>query len=120
MLFDVVLLRCAGRRRLRADVLRDMPVRGDVATADTGARAGLVATLKVAGELVMSLRQCRVTRVTTESLVLAGVESLPDGSLQQQEWWCRTPGGGPPRPYDPEPPSVVVRDLSYAPGLTQG
>jgi hypothetical protein len=115
MLFDTVPLRQGGRRRLRADVLREVPVRGDVATEDTGARAGLIAKLTVAGELVMSLRQCRVTRVTTESLVLAGVESLPDGSLQQQEWWCRLPGGGPPQPYDPDPPSAVRRDLSYSP-----
>lgn len=112
MLFDVVLLRKEGRRRLRADVLRDMPIRGDVTTEDTGARYGLIATLTLAGTLHRRMERVTITRVATGSLVLAGVEVV-DGMRHQQDWWCRLPPGGPPRPYDREPPSVVVRDPSY-------
>jgi hypothetical protein len=112
---DVVLLRHAGRPRLRADVLRQLPMRGEVVTTDTGARCGLIATLTVAGSEVWRLSQCRVSGITGGSLVLAGVESTTDGLLQRQAWWCRLPGIGEPRPFDPSPPSAVARDLSYAP-----
>lgn len=113
MLFDVVLLRKEGRRRLRADVLRDVPMRGDVATKDTGARLGLIATLTAAGAELARMERVSVTRIASGSLVLAGVEVV--GEFKHgQEWWCRLPSGGPPRPYDLEPPSVVARDLSYA------
>lgn len=113
MLFDVVLLRHVGRRRLRADVLRDVPMRGDVATTDTGARYGLVATLTAAGTELARIERVTITRVASSSMVLAGVE-LIDDMRQAQEWWCRQVDGGPPRPYDPAPPSAVARDLSYA------
>lgn len=114
MLFDVVLLRREGRRRLRADVLRDVPMRGDVATEDTGARLGLIATLTAAGAELARMERVTVTRIASGSLVLAGVE-LGDDMRHAQEWWCRLPAGGPPRPYDADPPSEVARDPSYAP-----
>lgn len=114
MLFDVVPLRSAGRRRLRADVLRDLPMRGDVATDDTGARYGLIATLTLAGVVRGRMERVTVARIASSSMVLAGVEVAGD-ERHVQEWWCRLPAGGPPRAYDPEPPAVVVRDPSYAP-----
>jgi len=115
MIFDVVLMRRDGRKRLRSDLLQQVPVRGDVSTTDTGARSGLIATLTTDGSTLLRLTQCRVTRVAGDSLVLSGVEETSDGLLQRQAWWCRLPGPGKPRPYDPDPPSVVARDLSYAP-----
>lgn len=114
MLFDVVLLRQAGRRRLRADVLRDLPVRGDVATEDTGARYGLIATLTLAGAVRWRMERVSITRIASGSIVLAGIE-VADDMRQAQEWWCRLPAGGPPRTYDPEPPSAVTQDPSYSP-----
>lgn len=114
MLFDVVLLRAAGRRRLRADVLRDVPMRGDISTEDTGARYGLIATLSAAGAELARMERVTVTRVATSSMVLAGVEAI-DGDRHVQEWWCRLPAAGPPQPYDADPPSAVARDPSYAP-----
>lgn len=114
MLFDVVPLRSAGRRRLRADVLRDMPMRGDVATEDTGARYGLIATLNAAGAELARMERVTVARIASGSMVLAGVEVAGD-ERHVQEWWCRLPAGGPPRPYDLDPPSAVARDPSYAP-----
>ena len=113
MLFDVVLLRHEGRRRLRDDVLREVPVRGDVATTDTGARYGLIATLAAAGAELARMERVTVGRIAGSSLVLAGVE-VADGERHVQEWWCRMVTGGPPQPYDPDPPSAVVRDPSYA------
>ncbi len=115
MIFDDVIMRCDGRKRLRSDLLQQLPVRGDVSTADTGARSGLIATLTTEGSPHWRLAQCRVTRVARDGLVLSGVEETCDGLLQRQAWWCRLPGPGKPRPYDPDPPSVVARDLSYAP-----
>lgn len=114
MLFDVVKLRHEGRRRLRADVLREVPMRGDVATDDTGARFGLIATLSAAGAELARMERVTVSRIASGSLVLAGVE-LVDDLRYAQEWWCRPVSGGPPRPYDPDPPSAVSRDPSYAP-----
>jgi len=114
MLFDVVPLRRDGRRRLRADVLRAGPVRGDVVTEDTGARYGLIATLSAAGAELARIERATIKRVAGSSLVLEGVEVI-DSERHVQEWWCRLPTGGPPRPYDPEPPSAVMRDPSYAP-----
>ena len=114
MLFDVVLMRRDGRRRLRADVLRQVPMRGDVATEDTGARYGLIATLSAAGAELARIERVTIKRVASSSLVLDGVEVV-DGERHVQEWWCRLPAGGPPAPYDPDPPSTVARDPSYAP-----
>lgn len=114
MLFDVVKLRCGGRRLLRAYVLQAVPMRGDLSTTDTGARHGLVATLTAAGAELARLERATITRVASSSLVLAGVE-LVDGMRQEQEWWCRQVSGGPPRPYNADPPSAVVRDRSYSP-----
>jgi len=114
MIFDVVLMRRDGRKRLRSDLLQQLPVRGDVSTTDTGARSGLIATLMTDGSPLWRLAQCRVTRVAADSLVLSGVEETCDGLLQRQAWWCRLAGPGGPRPYDPHPPSAVARDLSYA------
>ncbi|HQC95194.1 MAG TPA: hypothetical protein PK306_05760 [Aquabacterium sp.] len=113
MIFDVVQLRIAGRRRLRADVLREMPVRGDLATDDTGARHGLVATLTLAGAEHARMERVTVARIARGSLVLAGVEQVGD-ERHVQEWWCLLPTVGPTRPYDAVPPSVVARDPSYA------
>lgn len=45
--------------------------------------------------------------------------TLPDAALVTDppyglaELWQG--GGGPPQPYDPDPPSAVRRDLSYSP-----
>jgi len=114
MLFDIVLLRSEGRRRLRVDVLRDVPIREDISTEDTGARYGVVATLKVAGAVMARMERVTIGRVVTSSLVLAGVEVLNE-ERHVQEWWCRQGEGGPPRPYDADTPSVVERDPSYAP-----
>lgn len=116
MLFDVVLLRKEGRCRLRADVLRDVPMRGDVVTEDTGARYGLIAKLTTAGAELARMERVTVGRIASGSLVLAGVDVAGD-ERHVQEWWCRLPTGGPPRPYDPEPPSAVARDPSYAQAL---
>ena len=113
MLFDVVPLRQAGRRRLRADVLRHVPMRGDVATEDTGARYGVIATLSAAGAELARMERVTVGRIASSSLVLEGVEVI-DGDRHVQEWWCRLVTGGPPQPYDPDPPSSVARDPSYA------
>ena len=115
MIFDVVLLRREGRRRLRSELQQQMPVRGNVTTDNGGARDGLTATLTCDGTAVWRLAQCRITRMAADSLVLAGVESTPDGMLQRQAWWCRAPGPGGPRPFDPDPPSAVTRDASYSP-----
>lgn len=115
MIFDIVQMRREGRKRLRADLLQQLPVRGEVTTQDTGAKSGLIASLTVDGNLLWRLSQCRVTRITAGGLVLAGIEETPDGLSQRQAWWCRLPGPGAPRPYDPNPSSVVARDLSYAP-----
>ena len=114
MLFDVVPLRTEGRRRLRADVLRDLPVRGEVSTEDTGARYGLIATLTAAGAELARMERVTVGKIASSSMVLAGVEVAGD-ERHVQEWWCQLPTGGPPRPYDADPPSVVAKDPSYAP-----
>lgn len=115
MLYDVVLLRLDGRRRLRADVLRQVPMRGDVTAAEGRPMEGLVATLTAAGAVLARMNHTRITRMAGSSLVLAGSATRADGISEQQEWWCRQVDGGPPRPYDPDPPSAVARDLSYAP-----
>lgn len=114
MRFDVVLLRHAGRPRLRADVLRQLPMRGEVVTTDTGARCGLIATLTVAGSEVWRLSQCRVSGITGGSLVLAGVESTTDGLLQRQAWWCRLPTSAAPQSFDSDPLSAAATDQSQA------
>ena len=117
MIFDVVLLRRDGRKRLQVDVLRQMPIRGDVSTEDTGARMGLIALLTVDGAARWRLEHCRITRIAADSLVLSGVETV-DGDLRhRQAWWCRLPppGSDGPHPFDPDPPSAVRRDRSYAP-----
>jgi len=115
MLMDVVLLRKDGRRRLRADILREVPMRGDVVMAEGRPMQGMVATLKAAGAVLAELHHSRIARMATSSLVLAGVETMADGLTHKQEWWCRQVSGGPPQAYDPDPPSAVARDLSYAP-----
>ena len=115
MLYDVILMRQAGRRRLRADLLREVPMRGDVAVAEGRPMEGLVATLTAAGAVLARMDHARITRMAGSSLVLAGTQTLPDGLTERQEWWCREVRGGPPQPYDPDPPSAVARDLSYAP-----
>lgn len=114
MLYDVVLLCRDGHRRLRADILRETPMRGDVVMAEGRPMQGMVATLSAAGAVLAELHHSRITRMAASSLVLAGVETMPDGLTHEQEWWCRQVSGGPPRPYDPDPPSAVARDLSYA------
>lgn len=113
MLYDVVRLRTAGRRRLRVDVLTDVPVRGDVITHDTGSRYGLVAEPRLAGAVHWRLERCQLERIASSSLVLSGVD-VNDDRRHTQEWWCRQPIGGPPQAYDPDPPSAVTRDPSYA------
>lgn len=118
MLFDVVFLRRGGRRRLRAEVVSDLPLRGDVAIAGGGIH-GLTATLTCAGaaEPMRNLANCRLTHLRGEHLVISGIEEIRDGesSLREvQSWWCRLPTGGTPGPFDPHPPSVVKRDKSYA------
>lgn len=116
MIFDVVPLRRDGRKHLQVDVLRQMPIRGDVSTEDTGARMGLIATLTIAGAAHWQLEHCRITRVAADSLVLAGVETGASGLRHRQAWWCRLPppGSAGPRPFDPDPPSAVKRDPSYS------
>lgn len=115
MLHDVVLLRRDGRRRLRADVLREVPMRGDVAVDEGLSWVGKLATLTAAGAVLASMDHVSLTRIASSSMIILGSEEI-DGLRQQQEWWCRPVSGGPPRPYDPDPPSAVTRDLSYAPG----
>jgi len=116
MLYDVVLLCRDGHRRLRADILREVPMRGDVIMAEGKPMEGMVATLSAAGTVLARLEHCRITRMASSSLVLAGTETTVDDLTHRQEWWCRQVSGGPPRPYDPDPPSAVERDLSYATG----
>jgi hypothetical protein len=114
MEFDVVLLRSEGRRRLRVDILRGMPVRGKITTEDTGSRHGLIASLWLAGTEHWRLERINVSRIGANSLVLSGIEVIAD-LRHAQEWWCRSPGEGPPAPYNGRPASAVRRDLSYLP-----
>lgn len=114
------MLRRDGRRRLKTEVLADMPLRGEVSVRGGGIH-GLIATLErldVPGSPARTLYTCRITVLRGPHLVLSGVEEMADhlgGIRQRQAWWCRTPSGPRPRPYDPNPPSPVRRDPSYSP-----
>ena len=121
VLFDVVKIYRGGRRRLRAEVLAEMPLRGDVRIDDGGIH-GLTATL-VRADMPDSrpawvLHSVRTGRMRGNHWLLTGIEEAPDptGYLmrERQTWWCRRPGSGGPMPFDPEPPSAVPRDPTYA------
>lgn len=113
------MLRREGRRRLRTDVLADMPLRGEVTVSGVGIH-GMTATLErpdMPGKAARTLLNCRMTALRGQSLVLGGVEELPDalgGMRHRQAWWCRLPAGTVPRPADPDPPSHVHRRPSYS------
>lgn len=113
------MLRREGRRRLRNEVLADMPVRGEV-TIDGKGIEGLTATLErpdMRGSPSRRLLTVRLVKMRAGSIVISGIEEFPDalgGMRHRQAWWCRLPSGPLPRPYDPNPPSPVQRDPSYA------
>lgn len=118
VLLDVVMLRREGRRRLKNELLAEMPIRGEVTIGGRGID-GLTATLERAdmpGSPCRKLLTVRLVRMHESHLVISGIEELPDargGLRHQQAWWCRLPAGAQPRPFDPNPPSAVRRDPSY-------
>ena len=70
------MLRLEGRRRLLPDVLSGAPMRGEVAAQETGARVGLVATLRAAGAELAYMERVTITRFASGSLNMAGVETV--------------------------------------------
>lgn len=113
------MLRKEGRRRLRAEVLADLPLRGEVTIEGKGIE-GLTATLErpdMPGSPCRTLLNVRLVKLREAHLLISGVEELPaalGGIRHRQAWWCRVPSGPHPQPIDPNPPSQVRRDPSYA------
>lgn len=122
MVFDVVFLCRNGRDRLRADVLSDMPIRGDVSIVRGGIDGDTATLVRLSdgpGKPCRTLRRVTAAPMRGRHLMIEGIEQVSDanGSTMnnRQVWWCRLPKGGEDAaPLDPDPPTAVRRDPSYA------
>jgi len=119
MLVDVVCLRCRGARLLRAIVVAERPVRGELQVSGPrlGRRENGHAHLLVPGspefaQVLPALYDARVTRVKGNALLVAGIERIDRAGGRSwddypQVWWCRLVADRPTR-RDAEPPDFEV------------
>ena len=105
MLVDVVRLRCEGVRLVRARVLAERPVRGELELSGPryrrrdGNRAWLTVPGRPDAEMLPALDEARVTRLRGDAFLVVGIERIEKyGRMWEdfpQIWWCRLAGGRP-------------------------